>query len=1477
MKGWKVVAGILALAGILAIVMLIPRPERDYEFELSEVSDPKDVQKLLSLDEELRKLSDWTPPLADSAELISEFIGLNPDAGEWGDLLRSHADGSAGEDEEIDPELLKDESGLPAYNAGILALMENFDAAELKRLQALGEAERLEQVRAALAEAAEQRRRDLVSQLVESPGFAATADQFQLPDFPAEEEKREAWIERFSSAVSDEVGPMSEWYEKILSYENRIVPALEKSLGDSPSRLVLRPARDGNGKPLVEFKRGETVADFDVVLFSKTLEEEAEAPFISRDTGLRVRGLGFKEGPEGVEPDPAGLANGSATFEIDPEPFQQLTSEFGLPKGFFPLGADSLSSEGAAKVKIGVSLRRQQLPDFVAESNLAIDLEDADPEASIRGQVEKFGESALADFREFLDSPGKKSFNGTPVEISAIAGEDSRYKIGVEIEPWPALHFEADLFEDGRLEFAKSPPMNESTAFSRALVGSSEVLAPTADFAMVSELKLAQGLKGELWFRDPDPNALTSYFGPVEWAVSPKGEATFFDVDSVRDQVARSGSDHGATGGEPEFKLDELQGQLEAAFPDLAPFVELGNPVASTSGTRCGAVLKIADWPELSLGPVYARDAAQMIENLLSERTVLAAAGGGWKSGPHPRFEIFQSTLSGWDPEAATAKIQTTITLGSVKKSLSWEEDVVLENGAWSHFGSEQICEAIGVKALEPLESRIKSLTGDNLSVRVQRDAFGEGVWLQTRPLTIKLDVGLDVPFLEGVHINLGSATIGAKELDWPDEYALQWKNTVPTPWVNISDPAVTVELDRQSLRISGRLTPPFPTGLRSAGPTGMRTFAEELDLPIDTIDNMRVDNPWLHAMYFDTRIEGSLKEAALAAQTDLVLLDAQPPAVRAGGVANWEQKFLTISAEVSPFSSESGMFYLAGEIDIRESEGLNIDGLASVGNFELDGYFHLDPPSTDVGEGTEFSPGFDFQARTRLPVVDAPVRVRGASNINFSNYQFGAAGHVPLGSKTIYYELDVDDEGWMFNHWWRTADGGIAPASTYGPTSSWYDSAEDREQLQRLMNREFRGLSPEESRVVREHPKRSLASQMEVRVPNPIHWAPTVTSGGMTWKGVSGTVVEIDGSRVNIFGSDSKPLLKLKADSTLHQIGLLKEGLIRDHVRTKNGYHLFLGEGGGRLLLVFDEDEKKIHALECENSTSHGGAIDLTEKYTDLLGPIFPMNKTRRQVIAEHFLLERCGWTLTEPRKFNRTNYWVEAATNPAAPRFFIFYWLDDEDVRVAISNNAIANPDWFTQENLEAISRAQGGDSKVWVVEASDDRISTLTRSKTSGEETKHRFKIGASESKAIVVEAIFPEDALMTEGLGSEAAHWLARAIAEERISAECEFYCGSEGFAAWDGDGLHLVHRSRILEDGAAAESLFVSRAAFVTWDSESVRLLPEKLRTAEERGVYEFESLAPMLVSPWRKQEGDPTAWGAEPLGLFESLARKVSQ
>lgn len=1500
----KRLASAIALAPLFALLVLLLASSRGprYEFDFRELTAPSDARELIDLAERISRVRRWKPPwLSDaSAPVLAELVRLNGTAEDLKDLLRA----SAG------PGDREFQAKIASSNGTIQLLAGRITPERFADLKSLPTEELTDALQEELAQALAEERETAIEALLDEPGIRRLFERYGLPPLPGRAgwlrragcwlvrkplRDRDIWLDSFEAAKTSHLVPLDEWYR-------RVEAAGRIEMGDAPSGLVLVRMVPSAGRRTVHYAGRSTTADFNVLLRRDTQTSTVAAagaahlgagasPERAIDTGLRAFRVRLMETGD----DRAESSSDSSerrvriqwppgSLVIAPEVFERCLRQLCLPRGFSVRDLAPLPLGHADAPVCTVRFRVYCLDLPACQWDAELDFGAKDPQ-KLKQQLAGLGRSAaLARLRDYVRH--LTEYAGMPVAFSPVEDDPNRFKCQVRPAGLEPVELSAGISEEGRLVWSGVPSVAERSRIARRICQEIRELRGLDPLLSIDSVRLQRspaGLTGTL-------SVLGSVVGledveEVPWVLSARGPVSVRLPEPARRGVAalRDSRDSSAQAPASEAVAIEerIREHVRAHYLALSEQIELVRIAPSRFGMVLDLGLRIADWPQIRLGPRIVTPKTEigpLVDALLTQESVCRAAARQWAaSRSHPRYGPVLSMLESWSPHQPRAAIQCRLDLpGGL--TLPWTEEIRLQSGRWV-AGNDDLCRHLEgyVEVLEhQLGEYLSQWTGGRLKIRLDRSAFGPGRWLRLNPPTLAFDARLWLP---GMPAGLGGGRIlvDPDGVHWPEKLSFTYFTTfnvppTPTPWCALSDPRITVDFARSGLSIGAKMTPPVPdlvppavrrrlfSGASvSADPQDAAPAEEGLWPPV------RIDNPWLHAVYLEGEFGGNLRDLELTADANLRLLDHYD-AARAHLRCSLKAKGAHAATEARPVSV-AGWPELKGELWLSASGELDLGAHTRVAGCRVDGrltYLWRPAPGRIMISG-----------RARLPLI-GQARVRGSSDVLLEDPQINARAplSLPLGNSSgqMICVFHADRSGYQLEYVLERPQGGTARSVRAGPTLETLSEEELRRELEALA---ARGVVPapseaetqaiERLKPVPEHEGRNGETDVEPDQPDPLRPADRRLAGSVRWE-------RLQDRGIRLF-SEAKPsetiLLLTERESGISDPKSCCFVLWRHSAPQRDS-----------ALLVIDGSSKDVKLFHGLAGKLSGSPQDLTQTFIGVQ-PRFPTVAQAdsgallaRKVMIMYCLLRMHNRAPSAPRRVGSSGYLIEykSKASDETRKAAAFCW-EKAGAAYMIGLVEPVVPAAERDSHFEWLSGLKPRRSRGLLIshDAASGRFAILTPG--------HGRAVGkAGERYELTLYGDSEERSLALGVPTGNAQHFLetvkacAEAIRRQNLPADgLTAWIGPEGACLADGrTGFWLLPGRGPAENKA----VYVSRRAFDEWERDTRRFLPDDLHDRRARQILSPEDIARMTVREWERSRG---LWGANPMGLLLGLAEKQPQ
>jgi len=1253
----------------------------------------------------------------------------------------------------------------------------------------------------------------------------------------------------------------------------------------------------------------------------EALNSKVAAP-IHFDTGIDLVKLEVNEPPGAA----VGYRWPPESATVNPSQFEDLLHHLGLPAAFSirDVSITLNGDERSPGLLVAFSLYHPEAPDRTWPHQVA--LSGVEPERAILDFRKNVSLKANARLAEEL--PRLTTLRSIPVTVRPTTQDASCFECQFKYAGIGPLTFGLGISPRGRFLLSGMPGAEQRRQIAQYLCTKDPNLDSLQHLVRIDSVQPPGSetpiLQGELSVLAESVDAgedLTD----IIWSIDPRQETAhvgldgqhFRDLRGVRGRL-RQISD--VEPGNARNVAEQVDEYLHAKYPALRGSVKLLSLDSTEQGLLLSVSLLIGEWPEITLGPipVDADNFGNKLDRLLEPENVIQAANTQWtRVHTHFRYGHVLGRLLGWNVEQdqAEARVQCSIPIhwlsdGEDKPArlLTWVELQRHVGGTWQNFvrTAEQDFEAFSMRALcrqmEPqlaavergISDFIYRASGQEMTVTVERNGFGHGVWLRLDPPAIRLRLGLKIPFVP-VELHARQVLVDQHEIHYPDELAATYRRTfyIPnpvTPEFNISDPAISVNWRDKGIGIGCKLTPPCPPLFHKIGFTGesdpsAKTSQQLLaHLGISKLPpRIRQDNLWLHFFYAQGELKGALPKGRfrLAAEANVRLLERWDVASGDLRAEFGEQDGFVEGNVRAGVADLPGVPRFDGSMRISR-DGLKIRGRQEITGVIIDAHLHY---RTDVDP-----PRITISGRADLPYIGR-VDVHGESDIAFERVRIWAKGEVAacqfLDSGHLRYEFFVSDTGgYRLSFYWHNPAGKVEYECT--KTGCSVDEI-DAETLAAEL--ESRCVATE----TKDWPTRNASADAKRKIsrlpalPSP---PPAETSKLLSWdelsRGDAGPqYVPVPNIRCKLEGAKTlRVFQKGKEGQPNEDLLRLKLSDLAPIDPSTKSVHLYFRRrvsGTSSVLLAVDTKNKKIRLLDCP-SREKTARTELTKRFEksrrqlEELNPFGDKDDARaaRRAVCWYTSMIINGYDPKPPRPVPGGGFCLSymLPTSHRAKNHIFCWAAKDHDYELRFTSSAVpstARPDDVCAR-LRDLLPGSGGQL---VFLGSEDTSGASFLYHTSQPQTLELRHVSprsvpslAHEKVTVCGQLPYAECVLLVEKYVKQRPAWRNPGNVPRTV------FIGDEGICAVSEKCLILLRT----DEQRNPSCVVVSRNAFCRWDHPNQRFLPQELDTEEERETAwetRREHLAQEFVRKWgeHRRVGD---WGANPFGMMFGLAQDSS-
>lgn len=1457
-----VVLGVALLSAILGTWVKISLQDPICEFTIC-ARAPQDVFRLMRLSEQMEQIKQWAPKMAcdENVQVVARWIRLS---------VHSHADstldfvsvtgaGDKGRREsapKLPSALLRDATEPDGSETeriqqlnGFFLFLDQTENCDMKVLRALSLEDRIDRLRRIVESSTRKIQRRAWRKLLEDRQVLDLFDRLQVPSPPEPSEKGQNFVRKLFH--KDDVSLLDCWVAAFLKACDRDIRRIqdlyrelearrELVLGDGPCQLKMCRMRY-SGAAAIKFNGPDSTVDMGMWLRKQCGENGMDRIVEDFDTGVRLLGVRLVADDGEFKYDWP-----TAQIYVDTTQWNRFLHHLGMPGEFFCRDIQVVDNRDK-DVSIGVffNVYHREIATSLGSFNLCFapgHMEQLEPtvrslktrllcalkialtecpkyhnldmqlpveKGDLKAQFRVSG-SLVLDVAILLTEEGKI----TPVLLADAAAREKI--IEAVIEAIPELKKVGPLLRIESLVLRQSPP---SLSGEMAILGSS--------------LGMPRDCNQIRWALPVSAQATVAFPPGIEQYLS--------EVSQQEEILLREVSDVNKQSAIPDIRV-AVENHLHVSYPQFDRHIHILELESAPYGTLLSLKLKIGDWPELVLGPTLISSAAEIeskIDFLLGGEQIVQASKKQWqRQSDHPRYGRIQTYLTSFDVSTGKAQAQCCLPIASEHKlELSWQERLRIFQNEWQMPSIEESCREMlpAVEILEQSIAKIIRLSGIDLRVKLDKDAFGPGQWLRWKPFSLYFTAEARLPYFPFT-LGVPHILVDEEGLHMPSTLRATYLGTFPLgQYAALSDPMLEVNLDEKSLAIEAKLTPPVVAKSTSR-------------VPGDAWPQMRIDNPWLSVIYLNIRIMGSLSENALGANADLMLLGNMKFA-SAEGELNMAQKKL--QAKLYSNSLVEGFPKFNGAFIIGESEGVRVNA-----DLDLIGCF-IKAVFCYEWDRKEIKIEGDVD---NLPFIRY-CKVKGKADFAFQNCEIKAKGTANLLFVVWHYILHVDKSGCSL-----TFSKAEEPEVVYvleGPRADVMEEEWLERQLQIVKDKGAanRKLSEEELKILGEFSPTKSSKPQE----NPATESNLKALADLIEKedakvpkiGVPEGKLQIkkEGNYLRFF-TDQPPREFLRVPATALGIG--------DSDRVSMG--LWYSEDDRRALLMWDFEKRQIRVADCKAPGIVTSLMDITGEMTSL-GDMFPTEKTFSQKLPQLLRYYRLLHFYSCYKVYGPKPGKVFTCTDGcgfSVEKTVEFFWSNQ--CRIF---HGILPEDRFGRQMSEGFYRRlvqlcpESEDVLFWML-AGHSKVAMLQCPK----EPPHLLCLDIEgKGKPLNLYLSEEEDDCVPEVLDYLVdLQWQGKS---DFSGLTC--YEGPSGAFIFDESRFWVISRNELLAQDTMIHS--APWQDFIDWNRESARFLPDELFTPESRAATPHEKLAGHLVA--RFEETRKLGWKVSPIGLLIALTQKI--
>lgn len=851
-----------------------------YDIDLGQVRSYEQVRLAKELRDSLQRAQEWQSPLVDAANITALTVWIrhpdNASAATLEDLLRK--------------------SDVPNFAVlnGLVTLLPSEAAERLPEWRKAEEPKVTSELTRLAQQVDSEQRQLALGRILQDVRYRTSLDAWQVP-LPQEESLLErvaawvwskrrpnvvAWTDQYVASYDDQVARFARLYDEL---SKRELLALGKTAGESESLFVRKLSAGASQSPLA-FAGEQSTTDWEIVhrTFGKASAGQVVATEVA--TGVELFTLPWTN----IEPKDDGelldlhpqWPPPSVSSRVRLRSLQAFLRRSGLPPGLrlHAVSVEAAGSWESPELSLRLTLKHPDLTSFEQRADLVLAGKEATPLekqlTKIAAAAAESAKKAALDMRELAGIPVRIKPSPDPLVWQATFSPPKT----------PPFTLRGQVNDELSLVFEPLPQLAERLAWRAWLVKSEPQLAVAEDQIRLKQLEVGSGAEGvaltwELAGKGrAQPQSLQTHIshdGTVHQEISDAFAQQIADLASAPPKPKPTPT---ATKVSEDEALEAAQQELDTAFAKVAPFVQL--VVRETQGAvALHAMVQIADWPALELGPQPVVSPAQRpspLSKLLSAESVQQAAAVQWTSAGKQgvrRMGVGRANgqIDAWNPNTGEVEVHCSAPIAG--RSVQWQESLKAAKQAWAGMTVEEIGRQIISKlnwSFSPNDTSIPvSLRGVLLGVDPDPD-IRDGSWLQLNPLRLRLRGRVHVPCLLGLtavaegnvapRVALSSRVMVDQERGFQlNEIGIVLERTWQLPWCNLSDPTIRLNLEERMLTLSTYITPPLPS-------TGA-------PLPVPLIGSVRTDNLWLYISAMQCEMGGSLDATRFRARTHLELL----------------------------------------------------------------------------------------------------------------------------------------------------------------------------------------------------------------------------------------------------------------------------------------------------------------------------------------------------------------------------------------------------------------------------------------------------------------------------------------------------------------------------------------------------------------------------------------------------------------------------
>lgn len=1249
------------------------------------------------------------------------------------------------------------------------------------------------------------------------------------------------------------------------------------------------------------------------------------AALVQVDSGIDLVGLLVFQMPDGS----LAYQWPPETAIVDLAQFSTWIHRLGLPDAFSvrDLSVRLRGNPNEPAIDLACVIYHNDALDLAWPVQFSLDLNNAD--ATIRDFRQ--AELLTAIDRLTNELPELEALNGLHTHITAVDGEPGVFQCDVHYPAIGQLTFGLGISPQGAIMLSGNPRTGQRRGLAAYLCKGTELdglahlvrvdsIVPVHRRGPVGAVLDAPLLEGELTLLASAVDAGTDISG-IQWHAGPTPDSPRLSLDgralaSLRGVRTRLQQIPRSDPNDASLTAEQIAQYLGATYPALRGAVEVVAVDVTEQGFLVRLALLIGEWPEVTLGPVVmnADNFGRQIDALLQPDQIVQAANAQWsKARTHSRYGHVLAEMLEWTATGneAQARIQCSVPISFLDARddagtawLPWVETQRYLGGNWKRFldARDSTLEEFSMRELcQVLEPRLAALegaasdvvyqvSGQEVVLKVERDAFGDGIFMRLNPFAIRVRIGLKIPLVP-VEVTARNILVDQRQIHYPEEFSATYRRTfgVPnpvTPSFNLSDPMISINWARSGLKIGCKITPPCPPVFGPIGFTGdadvstddSRAALESMGIPIP-FRQIRTDNLMLHVIYLEGELGGRLQDRTLSAKAEVHAL-GEWNIGRGRLRADFDEMF--VDGYVEAGTTLPRLFPLMnGDFRISAVEGMRMRGLYRVAGVDVEGM---------IKYRTQVEPWLiELTGRGYLPGV-GQVEIHGESDLAFDNAKIWARGIVPAtrfaGLGEMRYEFFASSTGgYRLSFFWTDPVGEMEFSYTHsGYAVDELDEATVERELRRYKSttadRPNRTLSQRELRAIARLPRMSLPSPPEPPSISDLFAKEDLASfgGGQEYVRIPNLKwsTEYEAGLLHIFtpGSAAGPT------SDLFELRLSDCAPIDPF---KPGFELFARQhysGTGGVVLLVDSQVKALRLLELSSKTNVVAGM-LTEKFDEVrtsLEKLQPFGdddraKVARRAVARYTALLIDGTQPEVPVEIAGGGFLIAARPGQdGEAKNSCYLWSADGQVYEIGLTESILPPGPTRKAFFERVRTLRPKPRGQLVFMGQQKPYpATLLHPTTE----PNAFELTTT---TIPQEKPFEPLRLEITGIRPQLALMPLLEAFAAKLYGESDR--GHYPMVALVGDGGICgisEHGLSIMCFAHDQPLLFLPDEKLIDWEHPNSRFLPARLGTRELRETcwkLRPQEFAEQFIRSWNSQR-QLEEWGANPFGMAKSLEKPV--